>query len=124
MDKGNLNTFRKNSLFGVVSTTLSLLLSSTTIANTENQSMLDLANKGYAQAQHYMGESYLKGHSTNKSINLARYWFERAADQGLPQSAFYTHSAEQARRPALLLHKTLSLVGPRYVPRIGDVALG
>lgn len=53
-------------------------------------SMLDLANKGFVQSQHFMGEMYLFGKGVPKDESLALYWFNRAAEQGQIHSQYYS----------------------------------
>lgn len=53
-------------------------------------SMLTLANKGFTQAQHFVGETYYTGRGgVTKDKALALYWFERAAAQGQPHSQYF-----------------------------------
>ena len=50
---------------------------------------LDLANEGVAYAQAVVGCSYWKGEGTERDLEKARYWFQRAAERGEPQAQWY-----------------------------------
>lgn len=48
----------------------------------EIEEQLALAKKGYPDAQRYIGECYYRGYRTQRSYEMAREWFEKAAKQG------------------------------------------
>ena len=43
---------------------------------------IDLANKGQAGDQYFLGEMYEKGLGTRADLDEARKWYQKAADQG------------------------------------------
>ena len=52
------------------------------------------AFKGHVWAQYFLGQLYQSGLGTEKNLLQARYWYKRAADQGLSDSAKALRSLE------------------------------
>uniref|UniRef100_A0A8D0GHF3 Uncharacterized protein n=1 Tax=Sphenodon punctatus TaxID=8508 RepID=A0A8D0GHF3_SPHPU len=46
------------------------------------------AHLGYPNAQHIVGQRYLKGAGVDKNHEMAMHWFRQAAEQGHPHSSF------------------------------------
>ncbi|XP_068798115.1 sel1-repeat-containing protein YbeT-like isoform X2 [Struthio camelus] len=46
------------------------------------------AHLGYPNAQHLVGQRYLKGAGVDKNEDMAMHWFRQAAEQGHPHSSF------------------------------------
>lgn len=50
---------------------------------------LDLAQRGHNSAKIFIGWMYFDGIGIQKDVNLALFWFNRAAEQGSPEGLFY-----------------------------------
>uniref|UniRef100_G3VPW4 Uncharacterized protein n=2 Tax=Sarcophilus harrisii TaxID=9305 RepID=G3VPW4_SARHA len=46
------------------------------------------AHLGYPNAQHILGQRYLKGAGVVKNEEMAMHWFRKASQQGHPHSSF------------------------------------